>query len=252
MTQELKNRSSEKGFTLVELAIVMIIIGLLIGGILKGQELIANAALTSTVTQIKAVDGAASTFKDMYNAFPGDTLNANARIPNCAAAPCLPGSGTEGNGTLETAPDTAQGAEELAFWSQLGAADVLAINNVAAGIQNLESNIDGTFFTVGYSTGAAADFLGSAPTAFRGGHYLLLSASNGTAAYAAGNEGLTPNEAARIDTKSDDGAPHTGSIRASGGLANAAGDCSDVNTAAGIYREAEGQDSCDLYIRFQQ
>ncbi|MCD8566562.1 MAG: prepilin-type N-terminal cleavage/methylation domain-containing protein [Alphaproteobacteria bacterium] len=66
-----KTLTSQKGFTLVELAIVMIIIGLLIGGILKGQELIANAQITNAVTQIKGMDGAVATFRETYNAFPG-------------------------------------------------------------------------------------------------------------------------------------------------------------------------------------
>ena len=54
MSKPLK-QTSQAGFTLVELAIVMIIIGLLIAGVLKGQELIANARVTSTVAQIKAI-----------------------------------------------------------------------------------------------------------------------------------------------------------------------------------------------------
>ena len=65
-------QTSQAGFTLVELAIVMIIIGLLIAGVLKGQELIGNARVTSTVAQIKAIDAATSTFKDTYAALPGD------------------------------------------------------------------------------------------------------------------------------------------------------------------------------------
>ncbi|HPD83403.1 MAG TPA: prepilin-type N-terminal cleavage/methylation domain-containing protein, partial [Alphaproteobacteria bacterium] len=68
---ERQGRKGESGFTLVELAIVMIIIGLLIGGILKGQELIANAAVTSTVAQVKGFEAAMSTFDDKYNAMPG-------------------------------------------------------------------------------------------------------------------------------------------------------------------------------------
>ena len=58
------NRTSQSGFTLVELAIVLMIIGLLIGGILRGQELMENARVTSTIQQTKAYDGATTTFRD--------------------------------------------------------------------------------------------------------------------------------------------------------------------------------------------
>ena len=58
-----KHMRSSAGFTLVELAIVMIIIGLLIAGVLKGQALIANAQVTATVAQVKAIEAATSTFK---------------------------------------------------------------------------------------------------------------------------------------------------------------------------------------------
>ena len=70
MSKPLK-QTSQAGFTLVELAIVMIIIGLLIAGVLKGQELIGNARVTATVAQIKGIDAATSTFKDTYSDLPG-------------------------------------------------------------------------------------------------------------------------------------------------------------------------------------
>ena len=79
MSKPLK-QTSQAGFTLVELAIVMIIIGLLIAGVLKGQELIANARVTSTVAQIKAIDAATSTFKDTYQALPGILRTPNTRF----------------------------------------------------------------------------------------------------------------------------------------------------------------------------
>ena len=85
MTPSQKNMRGQAGFTLVELAIVMIIIGLLIAGVLKGQQLITNAQIAATVAQVKAFDAATTSFKDMYAAMPGDmsTAASLARLPNC-------------------------------------------------------------------------------------------------------------------------------------------------------------------------
>ena len=74
---------SQAGFTLVELAIVMIIIGLLIGGVLKGQQLIVNAQITATVAQIKSIDAATTSFRDNYAGMAGDLINPGVRLNTC-------------------------------------------------------------------------------------------------------------------------------------------------------------------------
>src|SRR6478752_1864190 len=85
--------SNQKGFTLVELVIVMTIIGLLIGGVLKGQELIVNARVASAANMINAMTAANTTFKDMYGGLPGDI--SGDKIPACEGnAAC----NTRGNG----------------------------------------------------------------------------------------------------------------------------------------------------------
>ena len=64
----------------------MVIIGLLIGGILKGQELIKNAAVSATAAQLKAFESAYTTFVDIYGAKPGDLSTASTKIRACVAA----------------------------------------------------------------------------------------------------------------------------------------------------------------------
>ncbi|MBI3440941.1 MAG: prepilin-type N-terminal cleavage/methylation domain-containing protein, partial [Proteobacteria bacterium] len=90
----------QKGFTLVELAIVLTIIGLLIGGILKGQQLMQNARITATMGQIRAVESATTTFRDTYGGMPGDLANAATRVPNCAAICGLTAGATAGDGSV--------------------------------------------------------------------------------------------------------------------------------------------------------
>ncbi len=72
-----KNR--ESGFTLVEIAIVLVIIGLLIGGVLKGQELIKNAKIKNVMKQCDEMRVAFSSYQDRYKFLPGDDTGANAR-----------------------------------------------------------------------------------------------------------------------------------------------------------------------------
>ena len=122
---------SEKGFTLVELAVVMIIIGLLIGGVLKGQELIKSAKVTSTISQVKGIDAATSTFQDIYAGLPGDVASPDTRLPGCTGTPCVPSTSvTDGRVTADAANvpfvNATQDNESAAFFSQLAAADLIS------------------------------------------------------------------------------------------------------------------------------
>jgi prepilin-type N-terminal cleavage/methylation domain-containing protein len=105
-----------QGFTLIEIAIVLVIIGLLLGGVLKGQELITGARVRNLISQQDGVKAAFFGFQDRYRALPGDYASADTNI-NCGATPCAKGNG---NGRIESTGATLH--EETLVWNHLTAA----------------------------------------------------------------------------------------------------------------------------------
>jgi prepilin-type N-terminal cleavage/methylation domain-containing protein len=72
-------KPAEAGFTLVEIAIVLVIIGLLLGGILKGQEMITQAKIKNVINDFNGITAAMNSYQDRYRAVPGDDINAASR-----------------------------------------------------------------------------------------------------------------------------------------------------------------------------
>ena len=68
-------KARQTGFTLVEIAIVLVIIGLLLGGILKGQEMITQAKIKNVIADFSGVSAAYHGYQDRYRAIPGDDPN---------------------------------------------------------------------------------------------------------------------------------------------------------------------------------
>jgi prepilin-type N-terminal cleavage/methylation domain-containing protein len=253
MSKHITTHRSQAGFTLVELAIVMIIIGLLIGGVLKGQELIKNAQVTSTIAQLKGIDGATSSFRDMYNGLPGDIANPTTRLPNCTTGVCAGTTAASwGDNVLNTVPGVAPGTEATAYFVHLSHADLLTGVNPAAvagecgtwGACFPEASIRGAGIMVGSSAGNVALATSTAANAdvARGTYLTLTAGPNLAMPGGAGAGGLTPNQAARIDTKVDNGQPLTGSVIYGGN-----GNCI-ANTS---YNEQLTSSECNLYVRIQ-
>ena len=126
-----RHSSKQSGFTLVEIAIVLVIIGLLLGGVLKGQELITGSKAKALVADQKAIVAATVSYTDRDKAIAGDD-NGVARFSTlaCGGAACLIGGGngalTGAWGTVAPAVPTAAANENTIAWQHLRAAGFMS------------------------------------------------------------------------------------------------------------------------------
>lgn len=109
--------NQQGGFTLVEIAIVLVIIGLLLGGALKGQEMIKNAEIRNVITDIRGLSTALYAYRDRYNAIPGDD---GAAVTNSQSATGV--ANGDGDGIIDT---SGSDVEDDQFFLQLRAANLL-------------------------------------------------------------------------------------------------------------------------------
>lgn len=199
------HKQNQDGFTLVEISIVMIIIGLLIGGTFGGMKLIENMQVNKTVQDLKAIESAALTFRDTYGRLPGDIVNPAARLPNCTVAPCA--TGGNGNRIIGTAGwawnATAATDENFTFWNQLQATDMVALGvknttDMAFGEGQPSSPIDG-----GYRVGDYNGVLTVCGQRWRGAMAMITGEPSGVATGVTAR--LSCSSLRGVDSKIDDG-----------------------------------------------
>jgi prepilin-type N-terminal cleavage/methylation domain-containing protein len=189
----------QKGFTLVEIAIVLVIIGLLLGGILKGQELINSARVRNMADLNAGVQAAYYGFIDRYRMVPGDAGSAEAKVAVGATAV---NAGGDGNGRLDDSTGD-EFMEAIAVWEHLSKAGF----------------ISGSFEGADGATPDATNYPDDAPeNAFNGPIILFI-----TSAYEGGGppklslnmgENVPVTIARELDVKLDDGTADTGVARA--------------------------------------
>lgn len=208
----MNNRQS--GFTLVEIAIVLVIIGLLLGGVLKGQELINSAKVKNYANDFRNVPLFIYGYQDRFRALPGDDLNAVAHLG--AEATQLAGA-TVGNGVLNGNwwDNVAAGTETVIFWEHVRRANLAAgstgLNNDADLPQNAEG---GRIGIESGSTVAANQYITGLS-----GTYIVCSRA------------ILGRFAKQLDVNMDDGNPFTGAVRAVPNAPVARGNAASCNVA---------------------
>jgi prepilin-type N-terminal cleavage/methylation domain-containing protein len=227
--------TAQRGFTLIELSIVLVIIGLIVGGILVGQSLIAAAGVRGTISQIEKYQTAVNTFRGKYGGLPGDLNASSASQFGFAARGTFAGEG-DGNGVIEGNSDGLPGTNR-GVWESIGETVTFWVDLSTAGlIDNSFSRASETTWTSGVPITPTSNPNLSAyfPTAkigrgnyiyvWSGGlsnadgtNYFGLSALTGVSAGGGGvssQPALTVQEAYSIDAKIDDGLPQYGNVTA--------------------------------------
>ena len=198
---------SKRGFTLLELSIVIVIIGLIVAGISAGQSLVRQAQLREVSSFGNNIATAFNSFKLQYDAVPGDIDNAYdywVASMDCTTDATTNNAGCngDGDGLIETDGTLMEGYrawEELAI---LGLVDGSYSGNYTTALACTPGTTIPTILGSG-----GADLTNS------NSRNILSLGANRTTGQLCDNELFTPSEASSIDIKADDGAPTTGNIR---------------------------------------
>lgn len=253
-------RLSQSGFSLIEMAIVIAVIGLVIGGIMGGRSLIRDAGITNIGVALTKYSDATFQFKKLYGALPGDMSDATNYwgVANATPATCKTTAtgdkrtcNGDGDGSLESG---LTGTNELfRFWQHLAAAELisgsysgvqgpLGVVDVLPGLNAPKSTLKGSTYyaeSMGALVGQTQDW-DARPTPRIGfGRDNTVSSGDANAPI------LSSREAKALDDKFDDGLPQSGFFVTRK-------DVSSCNTTTSMttarYNVATDTRSCTLFI----
>lgn len=192
-------RYSNSGFTLVEVSIVLVVIGLLIGSVLVAVNILQNARITSTISTLQSIQSAVSTYNQNYGAVPGDDAKAASRfgLSNSGGGDGLVGTSGSFKNDATATLTTGNGTSESNFvWSNLRSAGL--IKGKADDVSQPGNSFGGIF-------GIQLGVFGISDKT----NVVCIDKIPGSAATI-------------IDQRQDDGNPQTGNIRAGTDITSAA------------------------------
>jgi len=273
----------KSGFTLIELSIVLVIIGLIIGGVLVGQDLIRAAEVRATISQIEKYQTAVNTFREKYGAVPGDLNALVATQFGFTARGNYAGQG-DGNGILQGVDANLAGhnygnvqncGESAMFWVDLTTANGMNINMIEGSFSTASpttppGNISGTFLT-GYfpqakiGRGNYIYVYSNSSVLTPATNYFGISALSqvGTVTAVNSTPAITVKQAYDIDKKVDDGYPTSGRVvayylnttgiwGAEGGVANLYGSAGPVSASSQTCYDDGGNSAAPMLYSLTQ
>ena len=225
-------KRQQSGFTLVEIAIVLVIIGLLLGGVLKGQELINSAKVKNMAGDFRNVQVMIYGYQDKFRKLPGDDDGAVTRFqPNLLAGHAGNGNGVIQGSWDETNPAAGSSANEsVLLWEHLRRANLAAgatdFSSEAAAVKSLPTNSEGGRFGLS----------GSKPIkTMTGGTFYTCSDS------------IDGKFAAQLDIALDDGISDAGSLQGIAQTSAGAAQADGSKDASAAYTDGTRYTICMTY-----
>jgi len=199
---------ADKGFTLIELSIVIVIIGLIVAGVVGGQALVKQSKIRGVISDIEKYRVAINAFKLEYDALPGDMLNAQSYWGAATV--------TNGNGDDRICDNvicaSINQTEKMAAWEHLALAGLIQGSYSGTGLASIGVNVPKTT----YSNDTTFYFYyGNLWNAYNFGGSLVLSGTlqtGGPSMAGWSDYKVKVRDAYNIDLKTDDGKPYLGSV----------------------------------------
>ncbi len=254
--------SMNKGFSLVELAIVLAIIGLLVGGVLAGSEMLRNSEVAAVATHFTTYESATKQFKDTYGYYPGDFPRATdiwGTASSCPGTVSTPSTDEttcdgDGDGTIEHLA-TASSQENMRAWQHLSNAGLIdgqfsgvMADTVATRYRYCIPNLncpEGPISKSAFVFQSSGNIASSNTWRWAGNANNVITYGRTNLAMDNMDNVLSPKEALSIDLKLDDGKPSTGKLRT-----GKATNCPTTNVlATAEYDVSTSNIECNLNLR---
>ncbi len=225
MSSVFRGSPRQRGFTLVELSIVLVIISLIIAGIISKASMIRVSEVNSVITEVEGFKTAIGLFRDKYRSWPGDIPDATNYWSGTANG--------DGDRMIESATN-----EELRAWQHLSLSKSIAGSYSGTGNYTRETNLPisqlkaGTYLLI---------YNSSAIYGKQGNHFRLGAISGNTAL---DRSAISPQRAIMLDKKIDDGEALTGNLVATDGSDATAGDCINTTPTPDVYNLRNAEKSC--------